>query len=77
MEEETGYVVDKFTEIPLPPIYCDPWKSTESAYLYIGTVNGDDPNSYKGQKLEEEETIKVLKVPFDEKLLETVNEIAK
>ena len=77
VEEETGYVVEKFTEIPLPAIYCDPWKSNESAFMYIGTINGDDPNSYKGQKLDSEENIKVIKVPFDENLMKNVSEIAK
>ena len=45
--------------------------------MYIGMINGDDPNSYKVQKLDAEEIIKVIKVPFDENLMKNVSEIAK
>ena len=41
--------------------------------MYIGMINGDDANSYKGQKLDGEENIKVVKVPFDEKLMKNVS----
>ena len=39
-------------EIPLLINYCDPWKSDESGIMFLGIVNGDDPNSMKEQHLE-------------------------
>ena len=51
MLEETGYVIDKIVKTPMPVLYYDPWKSDENTYLFIATINGDDPASYKGQQL--------------------------
>lgn len=65
MQEETGYIIDKFVPLPLPQIFCDPWKSNETGLLYIGLINGDDEKSKKQQNLEEEENIKVFTLPFD------------
>ena len=41
MLEETGYEVEKFEEIPLPPVYYDPWKSNDSGLIFLATINGD------------------------------------
>ena len=70
MLEETGYVVDSFVKMPTPVLYYDPWKSNESCYNYAATVNGDDPESFKGQKLSGTEHIKTVKFVIDEELLE-------
>lgn len=51
MLEETGYVVDTILKTPLPTLYYDPWKSDENTQLFLMTINGDDPESFKGQQL--------------------------
>lgn len=50
--EETGYVIESFVKTPLPVVYYDPWKSDENAYIYVANINGDNSESFKGQKLE-------------------------
>ena len=77
MLEQTGYEVQKFIQLPMPTIYCDPWKSNESGLLYIAMINGDDPNAKKEQNLEEQQNIKVIKVPFDDKLMYTISDLVK
>ena len=42
-------MVDRIVKIPQLVNYCDPWKSDESGILFIGIVNGDDPDSMKQQ----------------------------
>lgn len=49
--EETGYVVDKILKAPSPTLYYDPWKSDETTQLFLASINGDDPDSFKGQRL--------------------------
>ena len=56
----------------MPVIYYDPWKSDENAYIYVATINGDDASSFKGQKLEYDEDIKVKKFKVDDKMMENV-----
>lgn len=51
MLEETGYVIDKIVKMPSPTLYYDPWKSDENTLLFLATINGDDPSSFKGQRL--------------------------
>jgi len=72
MLEETGYSIEKIEKTPTPVLYYDPWKSDENTYVFIATINGDDPDSFKGQKLEHDEDIKTVKFDIDEKLLENV-----
>ena len=74
MLEETGYVIDKFVKTPTPVLFYDPWKSNENTYVFLGTINGDDPESFKGQKLEHDEDIKTIKFEINENLLENVVE---
>jgi 8-oxo-dGTP pyrophosphatase MutT (NUDIX family) len=47
LEEETGYVAERILKLPSRPIHCDPWKSNEAGFLYIGIINGDDLNHKK------------------------------
>ena len=51
MLQETGYVINKFIEIPYPVMYTDPWKSNECGLFYIAIIDGDDPNHKKEQDL--------------------------
>jgi hypothetical protein len=44
-------VAKKILKLPNLIVHCDPWKSNEGGMLYIGIIDGDDPNHYKGQNL--------------------------
>ena len=77
MLEETGYVISKFIEIPYPVMYADPWKSNECGLLYIGVIDGDDPNSMKKQELEETENIRVHKLTLNKDLPKNMHELAQ
>jgi hypothetical protein len=50
--EETGYVAESIVKMPTPVLQYDPWKSNEDSYLFVATINGDNPNSFTGQQLE-------------------------
>ena len=57
-------------------MYSDPWKSNECGLFYIGMIDGDDPKSLpQGQKLDNEENIRVHKVVLDKNLADTINEL--
>jgi 8-oxo-dGTP pyrophosphatase MutT (NUDIX family) len=47
--EETGFIAKRFVTMPLSQIYSDPWKSNENGMLYLGVIDGDDPNSHHAQ----------------------------
>ena len=61
----------------LPTVYSDPWKSKESSVAFITVIDGDDPNNRPGQKLEETENIKVVRMRIDEDLMTRVVEYCK
>jgi hypothetical protein len=73
LQEETGYVGERIIKVPSIPMHCDPWKSSEGGYLYIGIINGDDPNHNKSQELENSENIRVNHFKLDSTLAESVS----
>ena len=77
MLEQTGYVVQSLAKIPMPVLFYDPWKSNEDTYLFIATIDGDDPNSFQGQRLEHDEDIKSIKFEINQNLLQTIVNYAK
>ena len=63
--------------MPTPVLYYDPWKSNEDSYLFVASINGDDPGHFKGQKLKHDEDIKIVKFEIDEHLLENIVNFSK
>ena len=61
---------------PLPTLYVDPWKSNESTIMFVGIIDGDDPNHKQAQSLEAEENIRVLVLPLNQDLPKRLNELA-
>jgi hypothetical protein len=59
-------------KLPSPKVYYDPWKSDETTVIFIASINGDNPQSFQSQQLEENENIKIVKFDIDENLLDTV-----
>ena len=53
-------------------MYYDPWKSNETSTVVIAMIDGDDPKSRPGQKLEEDENIRVVRMRIDDKLMDRV-----
>ena len=58
-------MVDSFVKVPTPTLFYDPWKSNEDTFRLVATINGDDPNHFKEQKLQHDECITVVKFPLD------------
>lgn len=52
LREETGYIAQKILKIPAVMMSCDPWKSSEGGYMYVGIINESDPNHRIKQELE-------------------------
>jgi 8-oxo-dGTP pyrophosphatase MutT (NUDIX family) len=52
LTEETGYIAEKILKVPEVLMNCDPWKSCEGGFLYIGIINEEDPNHKIKQNLE-------------------------
>lgn len=75
--EETGYIIEKIESIPNPVTYSDPWRSNESIHTFVGRVDGDKREAYSGQNLEEDENIRVYRLPLDKNLLKNINALAK
>jgi ADP-ribose pyrophosphatase len=53
LTEETGYQAEKILKVPQVMIYCDPWKSSECGFMYIGIIKEENPNHKIAQNLEE------------------------
>ena len=87
LEEETGYLGEfmnysaiifgsqnKNEQLNIESnIFFDPWKSSDNALQCFVKINGDNINSKKQQKLDENELIKIYEVEFD-KLMEFIQE---
>lgn len=65
LKEETGYTAQKMIKLNDSMLY-DPWKSTDTAGLYLALINGDDPiNKDIKQTLDDIERIEVILVEWD------------